>query len=266
MSASWLVTNIVSAFMLPPLDFLLPAAAGWMMRKRWPRLGAALFFSSLLMLLALCTQAGARLIAAPLEQRAAPLVSPRSTNAQAIVVLGGGRTKNAREYGGDDVPSLHTLGRLRYAARLHRETGLPLLVTGGMPDGAATSEAALMARTLREDFAVPVRWLEQASDNTAQNAQFSAALLRRADITRILLVTDALHMPRSQMIFMQTGLQVTPAPTNFSVNGNLSPIDFVPNGGALEMSHFALHEWIGLLWYRLRYGAPMQKSGARQGV
>lgn len=265
MSASWLVTNIVSAFLLPPLNLVVPAAAGWMMRTRWPRLGAALFIGSMCGLLALSTFAGACLLAAPLERQAMPPEPAQKAKAQAIVVLGGGRIKNAPDHAGMDMPSLHTLGRLRYGAKLHRDTGLPLLVTGGMPDGSAESEAALMARILREDFAVPVKWLEQASDNTAQNAQFSASQLKQAGVTQILLVTDAMHMPRAQMIFRQAGLQVVPAPTNFSAYRELGPIDFVPNAKALQMSHFAMHEWIGLAWYRLRYRAFEQESGAPQG-
>jgi len=257
MSLGWLLNNLVGAFLLPPLGLVSAAGAGWMLRKRRPRLGAALFIGSMFVLLALSTHAGVRLLAAPLERRASPPDAPRSTGAQAIVVLGGGRMKHAPEYGGADIPSLRALGRLRYAAKLQRETGLPLLVSGGSPDSAPMPEAELMARTLREDFAVPVRWLEQKSDNTAQNAQFSASLLRREGIKRILLVTDALHMPRSQAVFAQTGLQVVPAPTNFEISGSLSLVDFVPNGGALALSHYALHEWIGLLWYRLRYGAPL---------
>ncbi len=48
------------------------------------------------------------------------------------MVLGGGRYRDAPEYGNDTVGE-YTLVRLRYAAKLHRETGFPLLVTGGRP-------------------------------------------------------------------------------------------------------------------------------------
>ena len=65
-----------------------------------------------------------------------PLDHADLLQAQAIVVLGGGRYRDAPEYGGDTVGEA-TLVRLRYAAKLHRETGLPLLVTGGKPEGRA---------------------------------------------------------------------------------------------------------------------------------
>ena len=70
-----------------------------------------------------------------------------------------------------------------------------------MPDGSNTSEAAVIADSLRGDFGVPVKWLEGASDNSEnaeQNAALSAEILRQADITKILLVTDALHMMRME--------------------------------------------------------------------
>ncbi|MES2535791.1 MAG: YdcF family protein [Pseudomonadota bacterium] len=255
MSAGWLFNTIVSAFLLPPLNLIVPGLLGVMLRKRWPRFGTTLIVVSLLGLLVLCTAAGARLFVAPLEQRTTPLASARGSGAQAIVVLGGGRLRNAPEYGGRDSPSLIALGRLRYAARLHRETGLPVLVAGGVPDGASESEASVMARVLREEFSIPVKWLEQASDNTAENARFSAQLLKQANVQRILLVTDALHMPRSQTIFRKYGLQVVPAPTAFASHNHLRPLDFLPSGDGLRLSHYAMHEWVGQFWYWLRYRA-----------
>jgi uncharacterized SAM-binding protein YcdF (DUF218 family) len=253
MSASWLATQFVSAFLLPPLNLALVALFGFLLRKRRPRTGMALGVAALLGLLILCTGAGARLFTTPLEQMTIPLANARGVGAQAIVVLGGGRSPHAPEYDGRDGPSLATLGRLRYAATLYRRTGLPVLVTGGNPDGADESEAAIMARVLKEEFATPVKWIEPDSDNTAQNALYSAALLRAAGVRRILLVTDAIHMPRAAAAFERTGLVAAPAPTGFAASGPLTASDFVPNGSALALSHYAMHEWIGMLWYRIRH-------------
>jgi uncharacterized SAM-binding protein YcdF (DUF218 family) len=257
MSLSWIATNLVSAVLLPPLNLVLPCAAGLLLSRRWPRVALAVSSGALLLLLVFSTEAGSLLLVQPLENLTAPLASARQSEAQAIVVLGGGRLAAAPEYGGQDIPSYLTLARLRYAARLQRATGLPLLVTGGKPDGALESEATLMARVLRQDFSVPVRWLEQESDNTAQNAEFSARILQQTGLQRILLVTDALHMPRAQAIFVRQGLQVVPAPTIFFSRAPLTPADFIPSGEGLRRSHYALHEWIGLAWYRLRHGSAL---------
>jgi uncharacterized SAM-binding protein YcdF (DUF218 family) len=253
MSSAWLLVNAVSALLLPPLNLLLLCAVGVLLRRRWPWLGGGVALLSLAVLLGLSTHAGVRLLARPLENHVPVLDLAQAADARAIVVLGGGRRRNAPEYGDQDVPRPNVLARLRYAARLQRQTGLPLLVSGGRPEGAAQSEAALMARVLHEDFRVSVQWLEEESDNTAQNAAFSAGLLGQAGISGVLLVTDALHMPRSQRIFEQTGLEVMAAPTNYIGQGALHVADFIPNAGALRDSHYALHEWIGLLWYRIAY-------------
>jgi uncharacterized SAM-binding protein YcdF (DUF218 family) len=253
MNLGWFLTNAAAALLLPPLSLILLAGAGILLRRRWPRMGPALALSALAVLTALSTNAGARLLVRPLEDMTPALDLSGAIDAEAIVVLGGGRKRNAPEYGQHDVPRAEVLGRLRYGARLHWQTGLPLLVAGGSPEGAEESEARMMAQVLREDFGVPVRWLEEGSDNTAQNAGYAAVLLRRDGVKRVLLVTDALHMPRASRIFSQAGLHVLPAPTNYLSRGSLQAIDVVPDAGALRDARYALHEWIGMLWYRLAH-------------
>jgi uncharacterized SAM-binding protein YcdF (DUF218 family) len=253
MNSAWLLTNAFSALLLPPLNLLILCTFGILARRRWPRAGPAIALLSLALLAILSTAAGALLLVRPLEAMTPALVAPNAAGAQAIVVLGGGRRRDAPEYGGADVPRATVLARLRYAVRLHRQTGLPMLVTGGSPEVKADAEAELMARVLRDDFKAPARWVESNSDNTAQNARYSAAILRQAGVSHILLVTDAMHMPRAGRIFAQAGLAVTAAPTSYLGQGALIAPDFIPGGGALSDSHYAMHEWIGLLWYRIAH-------------
>jgi uncharacterized SAM-binding protein YcdF (DUF218 family) len=246
MSIAWLVTNILAAFLLPPLNGLLLAGLGWTLWHRRPRLARTLVGVGVALLLVLALPVVGNAMLRTLEGN--PVGRPAMGQAQAIVVLGGGRYREAPEYGGDTV-SVPTLVRLRYAAKLHRETGLPLLVTGGKPDGGGVSEAETMRRVLTGEFGVPVRWVEGTSNNTRENARHSAELLKRHGIAHVLLVTHAEHMPRSLGAFEATGLAVSPAPTLFDRNP-LTPLDFLPQG--YGKARAALHEWIGLLWYRLR--------------
>lgn len=253
MSAGWLLTNAAAALILPPLLCALPAAAGILLRRRYPT-GTTVALCSLAVLTMLSTGACARLLMQPLENESLPFSGME--RADAIVILGGGRQRAAPEYGGSDVPFAASLARLRYGARLQRQTGLPILVTGGSPDGTSEPEAELMARALRQDFAVPVRWIEGKSINTAENARYSAVLLHQAGMRRILLVTDALHMPRARRIFSRTGLDVITAATNYQARGSLRLVDFIPSAVALRDSAYAMHEWIGLLWYEMAYKHP----------
>jgi len=173
---------------------------------------------------------------------------------EAIVVLGAGRNRFATEYEGSESTSLTGIERLRYAALLHRKTGLPILLSGGQPLPNTRSEAELMRDVLVDEFKVPVRWLEQDSHTTWQNAQFTDKILHTADIKSAWLVTQAWHMPRSMYVFQPGNVKYHAASVSF---GAVIPwrdlyMKWVPQPNALSRSMIALHEWIGMLWYRLR--------------
>jgi uncharacterized SAM-binding protein YcdF (DUF218 family) len=261
MTGSLIATNFISTLLLPPLNLILLCAAGLLVRRRYPRLGLTLGVAALAALAVFSTVAGARLFVSAIEDRVTPLVSVQNTGAQAIVVLGGGRLTNAPEYGNQDVPNYWTLARTRYAASLHRKTGLPVLVTGGAPTGGRESEAAIMARALLEDFGIPVKWLEEDSNTTADDAAMSAKILMPIGARRILLVTDAMHMPRSELIFARNGFDVVPAPTMFLSHDRTTPLSFLPGGEGLRRTSYAWHEGIGIIWYRMRH-AGIAGSGA----
>ena len=248
MSLNYFISNLFGALFLPPLNIALLAGIGWAVSGRWPRTGRALVVASFIILLTLSMPIVGRNLLALLEDRgqAAP---PLVAGPAAIVVLGGGTYIGAPEYGGDTVKSL-TLERLRYAARIQRRTGLPVLVTGGHI-GGHRPEGRLMREVLEGEFGVPVRWVEDQSENTRQNAIFSAAILRRAGIDTVYLVSHAWHMPRAVPEFARTGLHVVPAPTGFSTDGEVNTFSFLPQARALVYSYFAMHEAVGLVWYRL---------------
>ncbi|WP_019589363.1 MULTISPECIES: YdcF family protein [unclassified Thioalkalivibrio] len=206
-------------------------------------------------------------VAAPLAQtlerdlRERPLATGR---ADAIVVLGGGRASGRHHVtGGDDVSAL-TFERLRFAAHLHRRTGLPLLLSGGSPGAEGRpAEAELMADALRREFRVDPRWLEGASRNTHENAFFTAQHLQGTGVERVLVVTHAMHMPRALERFEAAGLAADPAPTGFrGPDGEWRLRDFVPTVDALETSRFALREWLARAARPLRDRLPGDRPGA----
>ncbi|MCB9654017.1 MAG: YdcF family protein [Deltaproteobacteria bacterium] len=180
----------------------------------------------------------------------------------AIVVLGGGSRKHAPEYRSEDDdrahPTVHnrSLARVRYAVRVHRMTGLPVLASGGSFDGQR-AEADSMAALLTEDFQIdPAQiWIERTSRTTWENAVNSAALLRTHDIDSVLLVTTAIHEPRARAAFEAQGIKALPAPTAFSNHGIefFSLSAWIPSMSAINETHYAFYEWIGRLWYAIRY-------------
>lgn len=254
MNTDLLVSTLTHVVLLPPVCLLLGALAGVLIGRRKRRAGHVLTGVSLALLLVLFTNAGARLLMHPLERMTQPLDLARIGGAGAIVVLAAGRLEHAPEYGGKDIPDLTALARLRYGAHLQHQTGLPVLVTGGhgSADGAHEPKARTMARALREDFRTPVEWVEEASTTTAENAAFSARMLKARGVQRILLVTDAMHMARAERVFARSGLDVIAAPTMFYGAGPLMALDFIPSASALQKSYYASYELAGLAWYRLR--------------
>lgn len=244
-----LVHQLLGAFALPPLNLILLLLLGlWLLRRR-PALGRGLIALGLAALYLLFTPQVAMWLTAPLE--AYPPIAPQALQqAQAIVVLGGGK-KPAPEYGGNE-PSGATLARVRYAAHLARQSGLPILLSGGAPLGGEP-EARVMARTLSGDYGVAPRWLEDASNTTADNARLAAAQLKQAGVQRIALVSQGWHLRRAIPLFQAQGLTVLPAPTGYIRYDGGGIFLWLPQGRSMQESHQALREWVGLAYQSLKF-------------
>lgn len=246
-------TQLIHVLLLPPGVHCLLGLLALILAWRGRRYSATvLALITILSLYALATPIGAQWLAQPLESRVLvvhDLSQLRAAGYQAIVVLGGGRTPQAAEYAAADVPSPSVLARLRYAALVQRQSGLPLLVSGGMPLATQRPEAELMADSLRNDFGIPVRWLESRSITTQENAQLSAEILRAQGITRIVLVSHAAHLPRAQADFQRAGFTVLAAPTEFTTPLQAYSVleRWTPQSEAFCSSRRSLHEWLGLL-------------------
>jgi uncharacterized SAM-binding protein YcdF (DUF218 family) len=183
-----------------------------------------------------------------------PLIPYENHQSQAIVVIGGGRHMDTPDFGGDTVNHL-TLERLRYAAIVQKQTGLPILVSGGKPFLGHLSEAELMRDILNKEFLGIVNWIESNSRTTYENAQFSAPILKANGIHKIVLVTHAYHMPRAMEAFQHAGFTVTPAATIFFDRAPNTPatIRWFPSISASYWNNLILHELFGRLWYQIRY-------------
>lgn len=250
-----LLNRSIEFLLLPPGQFLILVLFALIWRKR-KMLLCTLLSLAVLQIFILSLPLTANWLLGKLEQQYPPRFElwKQAPTPQAIVVLGSGRNLNVPEYAGGESTSLAGIERLRYAALLHRATGLPILVTGGSPLAEARSEAELMRDVLQDEFRVPVKWLETQSHTTWQNAQFTDELLAAEGIQSAWLVTQAWHMPRSLYAFRKRQVQYFPASVSYS--GAIQWTDyymkFIPQATALVRSHIALHEWLGLAWYTLR--------------
>lgn len=103
-----------------------------------------------------------------------------------------------------------------------------------------------------EDLGIPVVdiLMETASRDTKDQAVNIANIVGKE---RFILVTSAAHMPRSMELFHNDGLNPVPAPTDFKAQKSpISLYTFFPESDAIESTQDAIHEYLGILWAKLR--------------
>ena len=245
---------MLSAFLhnllLPPGGLVLLMVLGALARRRFRPAGTVLLYGGAAALYLLATPlVGYSLLRGldSLDVTSTPAAG--APGPQAIVILSGDVSYHAPEYGGQSVGKL-TLERLRRGARLHRLTGLPVLVSGGRTQGAGIALAEAMADALENDFKIPVRWREAKALDTRENAVLSAALLKADGISSVHLVTQAWHMRRAAVAFRAAGLAVHPAPTGFTPWPPSGPVALLPTVRGLAASRRAAYEAAANLWYQ----------------
>lgn len=244
-----ILKTLLVSLALPPIGFLCLTLVGLFVWRRRDRIGRWLIGLGLTGLTLLSVPIVPNMLLGALEWDL-PLTPPPDAMPQAIIILGGELLRTADPpYA---LPGFLTLDRLREGVALYRKTNLPILVSGGIVQPDRPAIATVMATSLRDDFRVPVTWVESTSNDTWQNAEFSAEILRRQGIRSVYVVTQGWHERRAMLAFRHAGLIATAAPT--SLETPFDPIfwDFLPHATAWTWSYYALHEWIGCAWYAIR--------------
>lgn len=245
---------LIKLVVLPPGSILLVLGLGLVLHRR--RIGRILLAAGIASLYLLSSPAVVMPMAALIESAPAPsTVQIRQSGAQAILVFMAGLRQGNPELSGADALSALSLQRLDHAASLHRQTGLPIIVSGGSVDGRSTPLAQLGASWLRGQAGIRPLALESASHDTWENALFSKRLLDRRDIQRVLLVTHAFHMPRALWSARAAGIDAVATPFGFvhipePYRPQRRASDWLPRASTLEESFLLLHEALGLAWYR----------------
>lgn len=249
--------KVLEILVMPPFSLYLAIALGVtaakLCKRRWmQRTGAWLALVSGACLVLMSVPFVAHILLNSLQVDPAIPSDQAKIDAEAIVVLAGDIDCDPAEYG-QDQPGALSLMRCRYGAVLANRTGLPVLITGGVlrPDRRPVSH--VLRDFVEEELHVAVRWTEDRATTTRGNADYSAAMLLEAGITRVALVTHAWHMPRSQRAFERAGLSVLPAPMGAHAGPSSFREGIVPRARAFQDSAWAIHEWIGRAWYWLRF-------------
>jgi uncharacterized SAM-binding protein YcdF (DUF218 family) len=203
-------------------------------------------------------------LARTLEWRNLP---PENTpSAEVIVLLGGGT-----EPGDPPRPmaEVNNAGdRVLYAAKLFREGAAPVILASGGNVEFTSNRNSTPAEEMTElllllDVPADAIWQQAESQNTHEDALYSAEMLAENEIDEVILVTSAMHMPRAKALFEGQGITVIPAPTDFTITEHNWQATFrptigefviylLPNASALNLTTNVIKEYIGMLVYGLR--------------
>lgn len=238
------VKKLLASIALPPTSLVLLALFGLWLERRHRRLGRSIAVTGVVAIFVLSLPPVANALMGTLEIHP-PISGKDLANAQAIVILGGGLYLDAPEYGGDNLRG-RALERIRYGAYLQTRSKLPVLISSGSPLGGRP-EGDVMKEVLEREFHIPVKWVENASNDTGENASYTGAMLKNSGITRIALVSSAAHLRRAAGYFQDQGFDVLPAPTGFFTRSRSTFLDFLPSASSLNLSSEALSEWLGIL-------------------
>jgi len=256
----FLISKIISTIILPP-GFILGLMVLFLVVfwKKWFNQGSFFFSFYLLIIIIfglLSSEPVSEKLIYPLESfNIKRIENEPQEKAELIIVLGGGSIIKSG-------PSLHaeltstTRDRVLEGLILQKERKLPLLFTGGnvlkgenAPGEADAVKNLFMRFGLDKDSYI----LEKKSRNTYENAVFSS---RKTEKRKIVLITSAFHAKRSVRCFEKAGFKVLELrKVDFRIDEKkMTLLDFLPSMNAFQNSYTALHEYIGILYYRMRYG------------
>ena len=188
------------------------------------------------------------LFSRPLEAGYAVRPFQATADIGAIVVLGSAVEPPhfERPY---PLPDKDTFNRCEHAAWIYRQLGArPVLACEGHQEMGTGRMRELLTRAGVPDHLI---WAENASTSTHENALYGARILKEHGIKRIALVVEAQSMPRAAACFRKEGFEVVPAPSEFRSLGGLGD-ELLPGWRSVRRNEMALHEALGLIWYRLR--------------
>ncbi|MDR0302507.1 MAG: YdcF family protein [Treponema sp.] len=247
------LSKLFTVFILPPGCFIIVLLFLVIFLPRKKKFFPILV---LLFLYLLSTQPVSDLLLKPLENAYPPL-SPEFKKdwPQAIVILGNGTVIGSPEAGaaGQDTLTSDAMKRAVYAFSLRDTFDVPFVFSGGKVFEYNQESEALTAGRLFVSLGLPFERLimETASRNTWENARETAKL----GIEKAVLVTSAYHVKRSVYCFNRNGISVIAAPTDYKCDRGRKYdfFSFTPRMNELYNSWLALHEYVGLLVYRVIY-------------
>ena len=232
----------------------------WLFKINAKKIGLMLLICTISWYWAASTSVSSTMLARSLEKRYPPTHAEQliSYQPQVIVVLA------CYYYDDDLLPFIGrwpecSMQRLMHAYLLHRQTGIPIVVTGG---DIGKNEDITNLADKAEDFleVLGVKSTNILTIGTGNNTKQEAQAIYEAGFDKITLVTTAIHMPRAVNEFEQLGIDVLASPADHLSNINTKPMFDWPNAISLRRTERVIYEYIGLMYQKLKNRSELNTS------
>ncbi len=250
----FLLNKVIGMLMLPPCIFIiiLDIVVVYMYIKRLQ--GRYLITCCTILLYLLSIPVIARILLSPLENAYTPVFN----KAEAVIALGGGAVPDTVGVNGSGTLRAYSANRLLTAVQLSIKYDIPIIVSGGQVFSDSGNEGDIARKILHNlDFNNNKVIIENQSRNTYENAVNTLNICKNLKINNVYLVTSSWHMPRSianfNKVYVNSGIKIIPYPCDYllSPKNKFNILDLVPQMWALEASYLALHEYLGMLAFKI---------------
>ncbi len=175
-----------------------------------------------------------------------------NTEFDTIVILSGGTSVITPDRNMKNSLSYESFQRTYMGFILWKIKKVPIIVSGGKSFGSIEADAITMENVLIE-LGIPKDQIikEIKSRNTIENGLFTKSIIEKYKFKKIALVTSAYHMKRSVFVFKKLNIDIIPFATDYLCTYKRFNISyFIPDFSNLKSSNIAIHEYIGLIYYK----------------
>jgi len=251
----YLIKKILTSLLLPPglfIIILISSSIHYYSKKLYNAGSSLLIVAILIWLLSI--QPTANFLLYNLEHSH---FIPSNPTGDVIILLGCGQYPLAPDLTGMGTPSEEMLIRIFTAYRLYKVLNIPVMILGyEVYDYNNPDNISLIKRSLL-DIGIPANKIiiEGASRDTMENAKNSKIICNNLGYKNPILVTSAYHMKRAVLCFNKVGLPILPIPASFKTEENCLYTwqSYLPQSEYLNMSSLAIKEYIGLIFYQIKY-------------
>lgn len=246
----YVIKKLFTFWFLPPGIFILVLFVVWFLQLLKKKKKNRIIHLNLLLAFIIyffSTEPVANFLLSGLEERSRADIS----KGDVIILLGGGHVADVPDFKGKGIPAEDMMTRAVGAFRLHKKSGMPVIVSAGRGFDCREAEA-LVIKEFLIDMGIDENKIivEDKSKDTRENALLTKQICDKKGFKNPVLITSAYHMKRSLLSFKKAGFNVIP----FSVDYKVDKIcydwtTFMPVMSNLHKSYKALKEYFGLVFY-----------------